>query len=223
MTPPPTPKSTGRHSAWLAPTITLLVRPLTRRAAHRELNSVLTGNAISNAVNDGFRRFQAMRDEIPHEPTLGARVMTHFAALTISLYRALRAAGIEKKSACDYTAAINWRVYKRLTYIPYLLTRPFSGDRIRRVKRSMDWYMRFPYASPGYKMEWVVDETDVVGFDVTRCPAAELFASQDLGPLCSTAFCDLDYPLAEIWKVELHRPTTIAKGCEHCEFRFHRK
>ena len=92
-----------------------------------------------------------------------------------------------------------------------------------RVKRALDLFMVFPYAAPGYDMAYVDEGPGVVGFDVWRCPAAELFEAHGLSALCKEAFCDLDYPLADMWGVELERTHTLSTGGPCCNFRFRDK
>jgi hypothetical protein len=38
--------------------------------------------------------------------------------------------------------------------------------------------------------------------------------------LCIETWCNLDFPLAEMWGGRLERTQTLAAGCEHCDFRF---
>jgi ubiquinone biosynthesis protein len=103
-----------------------------------------------------------------------------------------------------------------------MLTRLRHGDPLRRVRLAMGWFRRFPYAAPGYRMVDVDCGEGEYGFDVLRCPAAEYFAAQGMSELCGEAFCDLDFPLAEEWGVELRRPETLARGGTRCDFRFRR-
>ena len=85
------------------------------------------------------------------------------------------------------------------------------------------WMKVFPYRKPGYEMDYVDAGEDVVGFDVRRCPPAAYFALHDRSELCTAAFCDLDYPLADRWGLVLDRPHTIARGADHCDFRYRRR
>ncbi|NOY09467.1 MAG: L-2-amino-thiazoline-4-carboxylic acid hydrolase, partial [Spirochaetes bacterium] len=70
------------------------------------------------------------------------------------------------------------------------------------------------------EMEILKTENNVVAFNVYKCPAAEFFKEHKLSELCVKSWCNLDYPLAEKWKVKLERTKTIAKGNELCNFRF---
>jgi len=69
-------------------------------------------------------------------------------------------------------------------------------------------------------MLYLQTDKNIVAFNVYRCPVAEFFISHGLSELCVSAFCDLDYPLADIWDVTLDRPQTIAGGNKYCDFCF---
>lgn len=202
-----------------------LLYPLERRATHRVLSSRMGRKAVAAHLRRSHRGYLRQVADLKPLPTLGARVMVRAAALTVATYRSLRAEGLDDPEARRLTAAITWRIYRTFAGLPWALTRLFAKDPLRRFQRAMTWFMRFPYASPGYEMEWAPsagkEDDEVVGFDVRSCPAAAYFQSQELAALCTDAFCDLDYPLADLWSVRLERETTIAKGCERCEFRYH--
>lgn len=197
-----------------------LVRPLMGRT-RRVLRPVL-GRDVRAHLRRTRQLFMEEAAGLAAQPTLGASVMVRLAALTVASYRSLRMAGLDEAEARRLAAASNWAVYEVLTGPTWLLTALLGRDRVRRVKRTMDLYMRFPYAKPGYVMDWVVLDDDVVGFDVQHCPAADYFLGHKLAKLCTDAFCDLDVPLADIWGVRLQRDETIAKGCARCTFRYHR-
>jgi ubiquinone biosynthesis protein len=64
-------------------------------------------------------------------------------------------------------------------------------------------------------------ESNVVAFDVRRCPVAEYLSAQGLSELCVEAWCNLDVPLASKWGARLERTGTLAQGAERCDFRWH--
>ena len=200
--------------------IRILIKPLLPWAIRAVVKDVLTREKRRAVQNITWKNFDSLIIEIPDEPTLGAQLMVRLAALTESLYRSFLTVQLGEKEARDFTSKINWWLFRRICYFPWLMSRLFSSNRMFRVKRVMDWFMRFPYAYPGYKMGYVKTDSNSVGFDVHHCPPANYFKSKGLNQLCTDAFCDLDYPLADIWNVKLERPKTIAKGCDHCDFRF---
>jgi ubiquinone biosynthesis protein len=146
--------------------------------------------------------------------------MVHLAAMTIGLYRALLARDVDEERARELTARVTWRAYEKMASVPTVLSRIGSHSRRDRLVRATDLFRRFPFGAPAYEMIDVPADVDVVAFDVRRCPVAEHFIAQGLGALCVASWCDLDFPLAEIWGAELKRSTTIAGGGTSCDFRW---
>ena len=72
-------------------------------------------------------------------------------------------------------------------------------------------------------MKYVKSKINIFAFNVYRCPVAEYFASQGLSNLCVSTFCNLDYPLADVWDVILERPNVLAEGAKYCNFKFKSK
>ncbi len=197
-----------------------LLLPLLRSVTVRELSPSMGDELARELVNDAWRRYRDLEDQIPDEKTVGAGVMVHLSAFTVGIFQALQAHGLSEPEARARTAGVTWAVYKRICALPWAFTSPGARSPLGRVKRAMDLFMLFPYGSPGYEMAYVETGSEVVGFDVHRCPAAEFFAAQSLSALCKEAFCDLDYPLANMWGVELERCHTLSTGAKCCDFRF---
>ena len=196
------------------------LEPLVRRVVSEVLSEHLAPQARGAVLADAWLEYTDIVREHTRQPTLGAEIMTHLSARTIGLYRVLMRSGLAPELARDATARVNWGVYDKLVALPWAVTGGGDSEPLARVKRAMDLFMTFPYGAPGYQMAYVEVDPATVGFDVTRCPAAELFAAQGHADLCKAAFCDLDYPLAERWGVELDRQTTLAEGHDRCRFRF---
>lgn len=200
-------------------------KPIVDREAIRALEQWMGRDAAREAGREAWRRYEVLDDTLPLEPTFGANIMVHLAALTIAFYRALVARGERAEDARALVAEINWAVYANFTSLAWALTALRGADPLARVKRAMDLFMVFPYAAPLYETTYIDDDEsgDVVGFDVRRCPAAELFEAHSLSPLCKQASCDFDYPLADLWGVELQRTSTLSTGGRCCNFRFRAK
>lgn len=196
------------------------LKPLVRKAIVRVVAPELgkpTAETVLEATWDGYRE---QHDQLPPEPTVGAAIMVHLAALTSNLFQSLRREGMAADRAQSLTAAVTWVVYERVCGLPWALTAPGARSSLQRVERAMKLFMRFPYAEPGYSMAFVDAGDGSVGFDVARCPVADYFASRGQLSLCKEAFCDLDYPLAERWGVTLTRERQISTCDRRCEFRF---
>lgn len=197
-----------------------LLRPVLTPAIRQVLQDRLPPEELERVIQNMWRNYGNLAQDIPAEPTLGARIMVRLAAMTVGFYKALRAAGLTEEEARERTSQVTWLMYHKLAMPPWALTRLLAKNRITRVKRAMDWFMRFPYGAPGYQMQYVQAEADTVAFDVHRCPAADYFARQGLSDLCVSAFCNLDFPLADRWGVTLERSQTLADGATYCDFRF---
>jgi hypothetical protein len=82
--------------------------------------------------------------------------------------------------------------------------------------------MMFP--SPGWERNYVVEEDDSFGFNVTKCLYVDYLTSEGAFDLV-VALCDLDYRVAELLPDEIHfqRNISIARGDKLCDFRYNRK
>lgn len=204
-------------------TLIKLLRPLLASAMRRALQVRFSHQKLKQVIQSAWRNYDHLAQNLPTEPTRGARFMVQLAALTAALYKSLRESGLTGEEARELTSQVTWLVYAKTAMLPWKLTRVLAKDRLARVKMAMDWFMRFLYAAPGYDMRYVDLDEEVVAFDVYRCPAADYFISQGLSELCVSAFCNLDYPLADQWGVTLERPLTLAGGATRCDFCFKRK
>ncbi|NOX61634.1 MAG: L-2-amino-thiazoline-4-carboxylic acid hydrolase [Chloroflexi bacterium] len=197
---------------WLRP---MLARVLRKRLRHR-----FSAEELEQIIQNTWRIDEALAQDLPEEPNLGARLVVRAAASTVALYRALRDAGLEPDEARDLTSRVTWSIYEKLALPRWGLSRLFAKRPLDRVRLTMTWSMRFPYSPPRYDMRFVNVEEHVVAIDVHRCPAAEYFAGQGLSELCVSSWCNLDYALAEKWGVVLDRSQTLADGAPYCDFRF---
>ena len=197
-----------------------LLRPMLSPAMRRVLQDRFPPEELERVIQGVWRNYGDLAQDLPTEPTLGARIMVRLAAMTVGLYESLREAGLTEEEVRERTSQVTWLVYEKLTGPPWKLTALLAKSRTARVRRAMDLFMRFPYGAPGYQMQYVQAKENTVAFDVYRCPAADYFARQGLSELCVSAFCNLDYPLADKWGVTMERPQTLAGGATHCDFRF---
>ncbi len=78
--------------------------------------------------------------------------------------------------------------------------------------------LNFPLNPPGYLAKYVPTK-GAVGFDMIRCPVAQVFRAQGAADLCRASWCDLDYALDEMQGLRLQRTTTLAEGADRCDFR----
>jgi hypothetical protein len=168
---------------------------------------------IGRVLRDAFGDYDRQRPGVPFEREAGARLMAHFAALTVGFYRAVLARGLPEHEARRRTAELTWLVYKKMAEVPWAIARIMERKPYGRLKRATDLFRRFPFRAPSYDMVDFPAGCDVVAFDVRRCPVAEYFRAQGLSQLCVDAWCNLDVPLGSRRGGELMLPkVSIASG-----------
>ncbi len=201
--------------------IYLNVHKISKKAFKIVLIDELQDEVIQKFTKEIWLEYKQRSTRITKKETFGATVMVKLSLLTLIIYERLISENIEKQDAIQLTSKIIWIIYEKLANRFWMFTRFLSKKPIIRVKKAIYFFINyFPYKSPGYKMEILKTEKNIVAFNVYKCPAAEFFKEHDLSELCVEAWCNLDYPLAEIWNVTLQRQKTIAKGYELCNFKF---
>lgn len=191
------------------------------KAIQIKLSDQLPKKSVIKFSNEVWKVYRDRSNILTKQKTLGATVMVKYSLFTLIIYDQLLLENIEKEKAMKLTSEITWILYERLTNRFWIFTRLFSKKPIIRVKKAMNFFIKhFPYKSPGYEMKILKTNDDEVAFNVYKCPAAEFFKEKQLSELCTVSWCDLDYPLADKWNVNLKRDKTIAKGYRICDFKF---
>lgn len=195
-----------------------------KKGLHQVFHETLSHREMHKMFKNIRRYFFEMTQKIPKEYTLGARIMVRLAAATVGIYKTLINVGYKETEAEEYTSQITWLIYEKLTTPFWRLTAFIAHSNIDRVRKVMTFFIKwFPYKYPGYDMRDIQFKSNIFAFNVYRCPVAEYFASQELTKLCVSSFCNLDYPLADIWDVILERPDVLAERAKYCNFNFKAK
>ncbi len=178
-----------------APELTIAsLRPFAEHRARGVLEARFDASTVDGILAGAWERYRALEPDIPSVPTLGAGVMVHLSAWIVGIYGALCAAGLDEAEAREETARVNWPIYQALASPASTLGGIGAKTPLDRARRTMRIFFHFPYGSPGYEVEEIDAGEDTFGFDIHRCPMAELFASQDLSALCQQACCDSRLP-----------------------------
>lgn len=204
-------------------------RPI-RSAAHRALVGRLrnrekqeegrfTRAEVDDLLKQAWITYDKLAPKIPHEPKIGNRMNMNLAAVTLAFLQVLVFRGVNRAYAIELTGDAAWKVYERWGRIPILLAKLKSRDSSEHIRVSVEMFLRFPFTPPGYLFDRLPSE-DGISLNMTRCPVAEYFRREEATDLCIGTWCNLDYPLAEMWGGHLERSKTLADGCEHCDFRF---
>jgi hypothetical protein len=213
-----------------------IYRPLVVGAARH----VLVGRNRTTASNDRGRFTRAEVDcllkrawqlydvdaaGLPSEPTIGSRMNVRLASFTMAFFNALVAIGTERRYAIELVSDAVWRVYRIWSVIASGLTSLTPGKRTALAfavskpgAAGGGVSLTFPFNAPGYRIETVPAETGTA-FNVVRCPVADYFRKQDAADLCTSFWCNQDYPLAELTGEKLVRTKTLVRGDDCCDFR----
>ncbi len=216
-----------------------LYRPIIRWAARRALvgrnrdrnrsaRGRFTHGEVDHSIDQAWRRYQMLAPSLPPEPMVGSRMNVQLAALTISLFQVLLDARIERAYAIELVSDTTWQVYRQWGRIgqfldrvlPRALVKPMRNDTDlqRRVRKDGTVVLNFPFNPPGYLANYVPTK-GAMGFDMIRCPVAQVFRAQGAADLCRASWCDLDYALGEMQGIRLQRTTTLVEGAGRCDFR----
>jgi hypothetical protein len=81
-----------------------LSRPMLALAMRRVLQDRLPPEKLEQVIQDTWRNYDDQAQNLPVEPTLGARVMVRLAAMTVGLHNSLRQAGLTEEEARENVA-----------------------------------------------------------------------------------------------------------------------
>jgi ubiquinone biosynthesis protein len=174
---------------------------------------------VDELLEQTWIAYDQLAPHVPHEPTIGTRMNMLLAAMTLAFLRVLVARGTGRAYAIELVGDVAWKVYERWGHIPIVVARLRSRDPSERLRVSVEMFLRFPFTPPGYLFDRLPSD-EGISLDMLRCPVAEYFRREGASDLCIGTWCNLDYPLAEMWGGRLERTQTLAAGCERCDFRF---
>jgi hypothetical protein len=216
--------------------VKFIYRPLAARAARQALIGRertrgapglgrFTRSDVHDLLKTAWGNYAQREVELPWEPTVGSRMNVRLACFTMTFFNALLARGTERVYATELVADAAWKVYRLWSRIALALARVTPGKRtslafadVKHDGGPGEVSLRFPFNAPGYLIE-TVSVLAGTAFDVVQCPIADFFRGEDAADLCTAAWCNLDYPLAELTREKLVRTTTLVTGGGRCDFR----
>jgi hypothetical protein len=216
--------------------VKFLYLPLVRSAARKALigrnrtsgstdRGRFTRRDVDELLKSSWRSYDQGVAGLPIEPTIGSRMNVRLACFTMSFFTALTTTGTDRYYAIELVSDAVWRVYRIWSIIASTLARLTPGKKTALAfavtngsRHGAGVSLTFPFNAPGYVIE-TVPVTSGTAFNVLRCPVAEYFRKHDAVDLCTSSWCNLDYPLAELTGEKLVRTTTLVRGGSHCDFR----
>ncbi|HNT79585.1 MAG TPA: L-2-amino-thiazoline-4-carboxylic acid hydrolase [Bacteroidia bacterium] len=175
---------------------------------------------LNDTLDSYWKKYLKLKQEVPDMPTTGGSIMVHLAAMSTAFYNELIERDKTPQEATKLFYDIAWEVYKKMGRFTWRLTDIGKSGNYNRLKKATNIFRAFPFNSPSYLWEDRKTTVNEVSFDCLRCPVAEYFQKKGLSQFCVDTWCNLDYPLAEMWNSKLIRKTTIAGGSSKCDFRW---
>jgi len=192
------------------------------RPARQSLLVRVEAPVADRILDQAWRNYDALEADLPHEPTLGARLLLQSAAFGIALHQALIDAGEGEEEATQRVADAMWPAFQTSCLPGTLFAKMSSRDPLTRARRANAVFEKLFLAPPAYEIEPVAAAEYELAKDVVRCPLADYFRARGMSELCTAAFCDLDFLMADEWGVSLTRTGTLAQGADRCDFRWAR-
>lgn len=210
--------------------VKIIFRPFVKRATYAALigrnrdpqkleEGRFTRADIDKILEGIWSKYDRLAPLVPQEPKLGNRMNMLLACTTLACLQVMTSSGIERTYALQMIGDLAWKIYKGWGGIPRFITRLITQDPVRRMRMCVDMFLRFPFTPPGYLFERKPIDNGI-SLDVLRCPVAEYFNAQNASDLCLATWCNLDFPLTEMWGGKLERAQTLASGDRRCDFRF---
>jgi hypothetical protein len=221
-----------------------LARPVVRRATREALQGrpvdpedATRGRWLRSDVR-AFRKETWRRvDEILPEaylaelPTWGSRLTVFMAAVTTAAYQELLARGVSRDYAAALVADVGWKVYAWMLAATAIPARLLTRSRKRRLERTLELLMRFPFGAPGRPAYEVRAWSDGERFFThwTHCPPQTFVRSlvesgSDRGELDAfyRSWCLYDWAGADLLVGDGHhghydRPHTLSRGDAVCD------
>jgi ubiquinone biosynthesis protein len=178
-----------------------------------------TRTEIDEILTSIWERYDESASNVPWEPKVGNRINILLACLTFACLEIMIQRGVPRQHAIELIGDASWNVYRRWGKILIPFARLYSRDPRKRMRLSVNAFLRFPFTPPGYRFERV-PSADGIALNMLRCPVADYLGQQQASDLCVGTWCNLDFALAEMWGGWLERSETLAAGCDHCNFHF---
>jgi hypothetical protein len=178
-----------------------------------------TSRDVRRLLRTAWSNFDRLAPDLPHEPTLGSRQNVVLACLTLSMLEAFVDEGIQRAHAIELVGDICWKIYAQWGRIPRTTSLLLTRDPAKRMRLSVDAFLRFPFNRPGYRYE-DVSEPQGRALNMLRCPVADYLGAHGASDLTVGSWCNLDFQLAHMWGGTLERHGSIAGGAQRCDFRF---
>jgi len=143
----------------------------------------------------------------------GPMTLHRIAAFDMALYHELIASGMPEKKVKARIHDIGWQGYEVMSEMAWKAASVTSQDPFMRMQTALH-ILWSPLCFDPESYDWKWEEPDSENRSITvtchRCPIVEFFHAHGLADLCTTAFCDQDYAMANVWASDFKRSQSIA-------------
>ncbi|HVC71008.1 MAG TPA: L-2-amino-thiazoline-4-carboxylic acid hydrolase [Acidimicrobiales bacterium] len=174
---------------------------------------------LRRLLESTWTKFSRLAPDLPAAPTVGSRQNVALACLTLAMLEALLEEDIERTYAIELVGDARWKVYAQWGHLPRLMSCLKSRDPLRRMRTSVNLFLRLPFNPPGYLFK---DRPEPQGRAIVihRCPVPDYLVSHGARDLAVGSWCNLDFELAQMWGGTLERSGSLAGGAPLCDFHF---
>ncbi len=178
-----------------------------------------TRKEVDKILKQVWLSYDQLASSAPVMPKIGNQMNIMLACVTFACLQALVNHGIKRDYAIELIGDVAWKVYQKWGRLAIFIARLRTRDPKQQLQLSINIFLRFPFTPPGYQFNRLQHD-DGISLDILKCPVAEYFLQYNATDLCIGTWCNLDFPLAEMWGGRLERSQTLASGCDRCDFRF---
>jgi ubiquinone biosynthesis protein len=181
------------------------------KVTRKTLNDRFSKGQTEALIEDMWQQYNELSPDLLDGISPTGKFLMKTSGGALALFHTLVNHGTEEGEARQIIADVNWSLIgggsplrKGMIRLQYELTRIVGRDPVKRLDWCLAPLWRFIFTMP----------------PVIRCPWADYFRSVGQPELGATAFCDIDFKLAEIWGFDLKRNGLLMTGAPCCDFRF---
>ena len=187
-----------------------------RRLARKLLESVASSDTSDRIIAAARVRHETYRNARPQH-SIGVNLLMRHLEWDLALFEAAITEGLSETDAGTVVSTVKWKVFGPLSTLAFRISRIRGRSVEKRVGWLLDTIFKVLFTRP---FQRTVLRDDGLAFDVTGCPMARYCQDHGVPQLTRHAACDVDYRMAQAWRVRLDRTQTLATGGSCCDFRF---
>lgn len=223
------------NASAMATLVKATYRPLFKWAAHRVVlgryldrrdpnRGRFTRDHVDRILERTWHNYDELVPDAHTEQleTMGNRQNVLLGVVSLAMYRALLAEGVEKDYATELFTDVAWKVYEKWIVLPRFVARLLSRDPQKQTDVMVQMFLTYPFSRPGY--DWkVCPEPDTFAVDIFRCPVRDYFHSQGEEEFMLNSWCTLDFALAQVMTKAgyYERPHTLTAGDDVCDMTWY--